>query len=127
MIVTLDYDVKFEDFPKTFLFALVSRYCEGKECYVRRSANGRTHVKIMEDVEDFYKRITIRSLLFDDPARISNDIRRHAMGKPTDRLFDIKGYDGVVKHAGEWIPLSFLASPPTVNICQSKKTSRKRR
>lgn len=115
-VITLDWDIPFYDLfthnrATMYRLLLLTAMSYGK-VFVRKSPNGRTHVKIILRRElDFFERLEIRAIMMDDPARISNDLRRFARGDEVERLFDIK-VDGFVARAGEWIPAEEVLDLP---------------
>ena len=102
-MITLDHDIKYEEYLKSAKGQLVLEFCRTfhLRCWWRKSASGNTHIAIELDV-DFLRELEIRAILLDDPGRIMNDLRRHAFHVPTGRLWDAKVDREGQKKAGEW-------------------------
>lgn len=98
--IGLDWDVEYEGIERTEYYGRLIRWIEVneehvKEVWMRRSPNGRVHVRIWLDGHyGMLGLLVARAELHDDPNRIANDLRR--LGKRqtgvyfTDVLFDMK-------------------------------------
>lgn len=109
--VTLDWDVRYDTRHSTLKWRSMVAFLTGAgihEVMTRHSAGGNTHVIIKWTYDlTFWERLVIRSILQDDPYRISADIRRYYRGLPVERLFGIKATPGVLRKAGPWTRETF--------------------
>lgn len=105
--ITIDNDMKFEDYKKSRLFENSKRFCaeQGFRLYIRRSSRGNVHVKVMDnegiDFDELFS-FKVRALLSDDPNRLKLDLIRSLMNKSINRLWDHKFKDGKLNTAGRW-------------------------
>jgi hypothetical protein len=110
----LDWDIRYSDLQNTKHYQnLIAWINENKDKIVcvmyRKSPNGRVHVRIKLTSEyNMLSLLVARALLYDDPFRIWNDLRRIAKHKlrpiDTDVLFDakVRMNDLMPMWAGEW-------------------------
>lgn len=109
--VTLDWDIPYADRHSTIKWRTMVAFLKGAgihEVMTRHSATGNTHVMVKWTRDlTFWERLTMRSILQDDPYRISADIRRYYLGQPVERLFLIKVVQGVIRRAGPWVKETF--------------------
>jgi hypothetical protein len=107
----LDIDVDYTEFMNSYRVIgicdrLRSIFAPGVRAWTRRSANGRTHVKVeIEQPITLFESLMIRAFLFDDSGRLARDLARYWEFRDignTGRLFDEKLVGGALKKAGDW-------------------------
>jgi hypothetical protein len=110
----LDWDIRYSDLKNTKywqnLIAWINVNKDEIACIMyRKSPNDRVHVRIrLTNEHSMLSLLAARALLYDDPFRIWNDLRRIAKHQlrpiDTDVLFDAKVpmNDLPVMWAGEW-------------------------
>lgn len=93
--ITLDYDIEYSTFKRSYTYRRLAFYVANTvnvvSAYMRKSATGNTHVKlVLHEPVEFYRRIEIRAYLREDAYRIVNDLSRHYLKQHTDVIFDSK-------------------------------------
>ncbi len=109
--VTLDWDWEYDKLKpeNNKLIKEIKENDNVKEIWVRKSASGRIHVKvILKKPIDFWESLYLRSKWDDDANRIRMDIVRWWENGEWMRLWDAKvDFDDngnpIIKEAGEWI------------------------
>ena len=119
-MITLDYDIKYYGFKKTFRYQLLRflRYRFRWKILYRKSSNKRVHILINKDFGFFFN-LLIRFLLMDDIERIKHDIRKFFEYHKDYKLYTNRLYDKKItfivdsrkmkikeREAGKWKILS---------------------
>jgi hypothetical protein len=119
-VITLDYDIPYKGFKKTFRYQFLRflRYHNNWKILYRKSSRKKVHIYINKQF-GFFTSLLIRFLLLDDIERIKHDLKRYFTNREdyqfyTNRLFDKKIYFILTKkgikikefQAGEWKLLS---------------------
>jgi hypothetical protein len=110
--INLDIDLEFHSYTRSYDFDdLRAKIREvfpvaDKKVWVRKSANGNTHIRIESSCEfSLFETFLIRAYLGDDSSRISHDLARYWQFRDIGligRLFDEKLIKGSVVRAGDW-------------------------
>ena len=110
-VVTLDWDFPADPLFITELdcFRNILRFKEVKEVWIRKSASGNTHVRVVLDRPVGWEyTLFMRAYCCDDAKRIKMDIIRYYSGKGVMRLWDYKiqidaGHKVIRRQAGDWV------------------------
>ena len=109
--INLDIDRDFYSLTRSYdLDDLIAQirdiFPPGRKAWIRRSAQGNTHIKIESDREfSLFESFLIRAALRDDPNRITHDLSRLYHFSDVGligRLFDEKMIKGNRCTAGDW-------------------------
>jgi hypothetical protein len=111
--IFIDIDLRYDGFKttKTYklmmanLIKMVSQWHIIDDVFIRKSASGNVHIKVVTKSEvDFVTTLIIRSMLHDDIYRIGIDLRRIAYKglSETNRIFSTGVKDGNIGHVGDW-------------------------